>query len=63
VILPAEILLVALCNTRINPVGVIFILTFKNKVFKSLSPALLRRSGYAKAKGEGFRVRHPVERG
>ena len=26
----------------------------------SLSPALLRRSGYAKAKGEGFRVRSMI---
>jgi hypothetical protein len=36
----------------------------KYQIFKSLSPALLRRSGYAKAKGEGFRVRlYGAERG
>jgi hypothetical protein len=30
--------------------------------FKFLSPALLRRSGYAKAKGEGFRVRQMMRK-
>jgi len=32
----------------------------ENVFSKSLSPALLRRSGYAKARGEGFKVRWTI---